>query len=173
MASAGVPIRSPLETAGGRGWNWDRVAVDGDPDAVQAVLGLLAVERRLAQVAQHEVNIGPARQDTHATAGAEQLCRDRLRAATVRSCLFPEGLRSCDPQGHRLAGDDVLQGAALLAGEHGGVDRLGELLGAQDSPPRPPPIVLWIVVVTTSRVGTGLGADRPRPGPRSERSTTR
>ena len=42
------------------------------------------------------------------------------------------------------------------------------------SPPRPPPIVLWIVVVTTSAYGTGLGCSPAATSPaKCAISTTR
>ena len=47
-------------TIGGRGSNGHGVAVDGDADLVQQVLGLLAVERGVAQVDQHQVHVGAA-----------------------------------------------------------------------------------------------------------------
>ena len=58
----------------------DGVAVDGDADVVQAVLGLLAVELGLAQVDEHEVDVGAAGEHVDAVAGAEQLLGDGLRA---------------------------------------------------------------------------------------------
>jgi len=56
---------------------------------------------------------------------------------------------------HRLAGDDVLQRAALLAREHGRVDLLRILLLAEDHAAAAVArrFVLWIVVVTTSASG--------------------
>src|SRR3546814_13651050 len=45
-----------------------RVAVDRDVDLVQQILGLLAVDDRVAQVYEHEVHVGPAR--AHRDAGA-------------------------------------------------------------------------------------------------------
>ena len=44
----------------------DRVAVDGDADLVEKVLTLLAVELRVAQVDEHEVDVGAAGEDADA-----------------------------------------------------------------------------------------------------------
>ena len=44
VASAGVPIRSPDDTAGGRGSNGTALRLTVIPTACQAILGLLAVE---------------------------------------------------------------------------------------------------------------------------------
>jgi hypothetical protein len=65
------------------------------------------------------------------------------------------GLR--DAQRDRLAGDDVHERPALLAGEDGRVELLRVLARLRIMPPRAPPSVLWIVVVTTSACGTGDG----------------
>ena len=77
VASAGVPTRRPDEIVGGRGSNGHRVAVDGDADLVQPVLGLLAVEVGLAQVGEHEVDVGAAGEHVHS--GGEQLVGERLQ----------------------------------------------------------------------------------------------
>ena len=55
-------------------------------------------------------------------------------------------------EAHGLGGDDVLQGAALGAGEYGGVDLLvnGRRRCREIRPPRGPRRVLWVVEVTTS-----------------------
>ncbi len=58
VASAGVPIRRPEVTIGGRGSNGHRVAVDGDADLVEQIFALLAVELTVAQVDEHQVDIG-------------------------------------------------------------------------------------------------------------------
>ena len=60
------------------------VAVHRDADLVQAVLGLLAVDRRVAQVDEHEVHVGAAGEHVDAgrrrVVGGEALGED-LRAA--------------------------------------------------------------------------------------------
>ena len=132
------------------------VAVDGDADVVQAVLGLLAVELGLAQVDEHEVHVGAAREQ-FTPLPAPQLLGHRLGARHGALLALLEDVGLGDLERDRLAGDDVLERAALLAREHGGVDLLGELLAARIKPARGPPSVLCIVDVTTSAYGTGLG----------------
>src|ERR1700759_5402612 len=64
--------------------------------------------------------------------GRQQLRSDRARARQSPLLALAEWLGRRDPQRYGLAGDDVLERAALLAREDGGVDSLGELLAAQD-----------------------------------------
>ena len=105
------------------------------------------------------MDIGAAGQHVDAVAGLEQLRRDRLGAGDGAPLALAEELALGDPQGDRLGGDDVLQRAALLAGEDGGVDLLRVApRGRGSAPPRGPPSVLWVVVVTTSApCATGFG----------------
>ena len=86
----------------------------------------------LAQVDEHQVHIGAARQDVHAVARAQQLLGDGLRAGHRALLALAEQLGARDLQRHRLARDHVLERAALLAREHGGVDLLRVLLAAED-----------------------------------------
>ncbi len=74
VASAGVPMRRPDVTIGGRGSNGTALRLTVMPDLVQEVLGLLAVERRVAQVDEHEVHVGAARE--HGDAGVGDVGRD-------------------------------------------------------------------------------------------------
>src|SRR4051794_40067066 len=110
----------------------DRVAVDRDPDLGQPVLGLLAVEIGLAQVHQDEVDVGTAGEHVDPVAGAEQGVRHRLGAGDRALLALAEGVGLGDAQRDRLAGDDVLERAALLAGEDGRVDLLGQLVATDD-----------------------------------------
>src|SRR3954468_17000940 len=87
VASAGVPIRRPLETIGGGGANGAAVRVMGVPLLVrappalpQAVLGLLAVQLGLAQVDEDQVHVGAAGEDADPRAGLQDLGRKRLCA---------------------------------------------------------------------------------------------
>src|SRR4051794_349845 len=109
-----------------------RVAVDGDPDLGQPVLGLLAVEVGLAEVDEDEVDVGAAGEHVDAVSGLQQRVAHRLGAGDGALLALAEGVGLGDAQRHRLAGDDVLERAALLAREHGRVDLLGQLLAAVD-----------------------------------------
>jgi hypothetical protein len=119
---------------GGRGVERHRVAVDRDPDLVEAVLGCWAVELGLAQVDQREVHVGAAREDRDPVARAHELGGDGLGAGDRAALALAEALAHRDAEGDGLRGDDVLERAALLAGEDRRVDLLGVLLLAQDDP---------------------------------------
>ena len=60
VASAGVPIRRPEVTIGGRGSNGTALRLTVMPIVVQPVLGLLAVQLGVPQVDQHQVHVGAA-----------------------------------------------------------------------------------------------------------------
>ena len=135
VASAGEPIRSPDETAGGRGSNGTALRLTVIPIESQPVLGLLAVEVGVTQVDEHQVHVGAAGQHRHAVrrrVAGQQFGRERPGAVQRALLALTERVGLRDPQRHRLAGDDVLQRPALLAGEHRGVDLLGVLLLAED-----------------------------------------
>ena len=140
----------------------DLVAVERDPRHVQRLLGHLARQVRVetAQVDQHEVIVCAARND------AETFSRQRRRQSSgvvhdLGRVLGEVGLRSL-VEGDRLGRDDVLERAALQAGEHGFVDRLAKARVERMQPPRGPRRVLWVVKVTMSENGTGLGWTRRR-----------
>ena len=106
------------------------VAVDRDADLVQHVLGLLAVELRVAQVGEHQVHVGAAGEHVDA-AGARvlggQAVGQDLRAADGALLAVAELLGRGELERGRLGGDHVHQRAALLAGEDVGVELLGQL----------------------------------------------
>src|SRR5581483_9170606 len=115
-----------------RDWSSDVCSSDLDTHLGEAILGLLAVERRLAQVTEDEMHVGTARQHAHTVARVQQLRGHRLRALDRPLLALAERLGGRDLQRHRLARDHVLERTALLAREDGRVDLLGQLLGAQD-----------------------------------------
>lgn len=130
VASAGVPIRRPEVVIGGRRVVRHGVAVDRDADLVQEVLGLLAVERRVDQVDQHQVHIGAAGEDPHAHLGHVGLVQplgEGARALQGAALAVGELGGRGVLERHGLARDHVLQRAALLTGEHRRVDLLGEV----------------------------------------------
>ena len=138
VASAGVPIRSPEETIGGRGSNGTALRFTVMPIRVQPVLALLAVQVGVPQVDQHQVHVGAAADHRDPGRGdvvGEQPLGDDLGA--LQRALLPLAERRLGRQleRHRLGGDHVLQRAALLAGEDRGVDLLGDAgVVGQDDP---------------------------------------
>ena len=115
-------------------------------------LGLLAGELGVegAQVDQHEVVVGAARHQAEALAGQRRRPAPRRCATIWRGVVRELGCGGLAER-HRLGRDDVLERAALQAGEHRLVDgrrRARPRLRMQ--PPRGPRSVLWVVKVTMS-----------------------
>src|SRR5207245_6148410 len=108
----------------------DRVAVDGDADLREAVLRLLAVEAVHAEIDEHKVDVGAAGE--YIEAALLKHLAEGLRVRDRLPLALPEEVARGDPQADRLGRDDVLEGAALLAGEDRLVDRMPELLLAED-----------------------------------------
>ena len=102
---------------------------------MQQILGLLAVERTVAQVDEREVHVGAAGEDGDALLGdigAVQTLGQQRRAEQGALLTFLEFGRRGDLESDGLGGDGVHQRSALLAGEHRGVELLGPLLLRQD-----------------------------------------
>ena len=102
----------------------DLVLVDGDPDLVEQVLGVLAGHAERHHVGEHQVVVGAARDEAGAAAG-QRLGENRCvldRPALIAPELVAEG----ELEGHRLARDDVHERPALDAGEDRLVDRRRE-----------------------------------------------
>ena len=104
----------------------DGILVGGDVHLVQTALQLLAGHAGLSQVDEHKVVVRAAghqiKTALHDGLGQHSGVFHDLLLIGLELGL--EGLA----QGHRLGGDDVLQGAALGAGEDGGVDALDDIL---------------------------------------------
>ncbi len=105
------------------------VAVHRDAHLVEEVLGLLAVDRRVAQVHEHEVHVGAAGDDVDARldgVGRGEALGDDARA--LEHALLPllELLAGSDLERDGLGGDDVHERPALLPGEHRRVELLRE-----------------------------------------------
>ena len=130
VVSAGVPMRRPGGVHRRALVEGDRVAVDGDPDLLEAVLGGLAVEPGRGQVDEHEVDVGAAGEDRDAA--LLQALGERLGVGDRLALAGAELLAGGDLQRDGLGGDRVHQRPALLAGEDRFVDRFRVLLAAED-----------------------------------------
>ena len=131
VASAGVPMRRPEVTIGGRGSHGTALRFTVMSNGVQRVLCLLAVELRVAEVGEHEVHVGAAREDVDARGLRDVIAvstlGDKLRAREGALLALLELVRGRELERGRLRGDHVHERAALLAGEHGGVELLVQL----------------------------------------------
>ena len=78
------------------------------------------------------MHVGAAGEHVDAVAGLQQLGRERAGALDGATLALGKQLTGGDLEGHSLGGDCVLERAALLAGEDGRIDLLGELLLAED-----------------------------------------
>ena len=118
-------------------------------DCIQAGFQLLAGALFLAQVHQHQVVVGAARHQLDAP-GLQLGCHGLGILHDLPGVLLEfrlEGFAEAD----RLACNDMLQRAALGAGEDGGVDPLGQnRVVGEDQTAAGARRVLWVVVVTTS-----------------------
>ncbi len=107
---------------------------------MQGVFGLLPVQFRVAQVHQDQVHVGAAVDHGDACRGdvvAEEPFGEQLRSLQDAFLAFLEFGGAGELESHGLGGDDMLQRAALLAGEHGAVDLAGVLfLGEDDAAAR-------------------------------------
>src|SRR5699024_11020235 len=106
------------------------VAVDRDPHLVQEVLRLLAVQLRVPQVHQHEVDVGAAGEDGDARVRAVLLgqpLREDPSALHRPLLALTELLGAGDLHGGGLGRDRVHERAALLPREDGGVELLEQL----------------------------------------------
>lgn len=106
-------MRTP-EAHHGRPWiERNCVAVHGDSDVMESVLGLLAVQFGLAQVHENEVDVGAARDHVDAcgccVVGQQSIGQD-LRAFEGALLPFPKVLFGSKFEGDGLAGDDVFEG---------------------------------------------------------------
>ena len=104
----------------------DGVLVDRDAHRVEQALGILARDvARRGEVNEQEVVVGPAGDEPQPA---------RLHAAPERLCVGKDGVGVGGKvrgerlaKGDGLAGDDVLERAALAAGEDRGVEPLGKV----------------------------------------------
>ena len=103
---------------------------------MQQILGNLPVQRRVAQVDQHQVDVGAAGDDmgTSSPRGLDEVLRHEAGSGQSAPDALAEGLGPGQLEGHRLACDHVRERAALLTWVDGGVDPLGEIAAADDRP---------------------------------------
>ena len=126
-ASAGVPIRTPELTIGGRGSKGTALRLTVMPTRCRRSSACLpsssearrSTSTRWTSVPPLTTPIPAARESSASRRSA------RMRAPSQRADLpVPERLAGGDLERHRLRRDHVLQGAALLAGEHRRVELL-------------------------------------------------
>ena len=132
-AAGGHRRRTQTDAAGHHGFLrivGDRVLVAGHVSEPQHALGLFAGDALGAQVNQHHMALGAARDDAqaapHQGLGHGGGVLDHLLLVDLE--LGRQGLFEC----HRLGADHVHQRAALDAGEDGAVDLLGDRVLHQD-----------------------------------------
>ena len=102
---------------------------------MQQVLCFLAVESVVAQVNEHQVNVGTAGGDRNAGVLhvlLQQAVRQDLRTLNGALLTVLERLRCGNLERGSLRRNHVHERAALLTGEHCGVNLLLQLLGAED-----------------------------------------
>ena len=119
-------MRRPEVTAGGRGSK-------GTALRLTVILGLLAVELRLDEVNEDQVDVGAAGDELDTSLlriVRTQTLRKNLRALKGAALTILELLGLRDLHGDSLRGNHMHEGAALLAGEHGRVELLAPLLAA-------------------------------------------
>ena len=161
VARAGVPMRRPDVTIGGRGSNGTALRFTVMPTSCSrssACLPSSSESRR--STSTRWTSVPPVSTVTPAAPRpSQQPVGEDLRAGEgpLAGARGTSG-SAASLKRHRLGRDHVLERAALLAGEHGRVDLLRELRRwHRMTPPRGPPSVLCVVVVTTWACGTGVG----------------
>ena len=120
MVTAGVPTRMPLVTKGFSG------SLGMVSHLVQPMLVFLAGEAEVPGVHQDQVVVRAAGHQPEAL--LHQLLRQDAGVGHHLQAVGPELRPQGLAQAHGLGGDDVLQRAALSAGEHGGVDLLVQVV---------------------------------------------
>ena len=127
----------------------DSVLIGGDVHAVQTCFQLLAGALLVTQVDEHQMVVGAAGHQLDAA--FLQSCGQSLGVLHDLAGILLELRLQRLAEADGLGGDDVLQRAALGAGEDGGIDPFGQhRVLVRIRPPRGPRRVLWVVVVTTS-----------------------
>ena len=142
----------------------DGVLVDGDVYLVQPVLILLAGEAEVPGVHQHQMVVRAAGDQPEAL--LDQALPPEPRRFCTTCCLVGLELRLQRlAQAHGLGGDDVLQRAALGAGEDGLVDLLVQLVVVGTGSCRPGDPAGSCGWWWSPRRHRGWGRDEPRRPP--------
>ncbi len=166
VVSAGVPIRRPEGFIGGRSSNGIALRLTVIPTSsrrLSAVLPSRPVEPR--STSTRWTSVPPV---STSTPPAIEPLGEGLRVGDRLALAGAELLRLSEAERHRLGGDHVHEGAALLPGEHGAVDVLLELLGAQDHPAARP--AEGLVDRRRDHVGVRAPGSDARPRRRGRRS---
>ena len=108
------------------------VAVDGDPDLGEALLGVLAAPLGPAKVDEQEMRVGPAGE--HVEPATLQRGREHVGIRPHCALVVAERLGGGDLEARRFGSDHMVERPALHAGEHRAIDRLSVLLATQDEP---------------------------------------
>ena len=167
VVSAGVPMRMPEVTIGGRSSNGIDVLVHRDAGAVQRVLAVLPGERPGREVDQHQVVVGAA-----AARGASPArCSASASAAAFVDDLLLAGLElglERSPKATALPAMTCISGPPWMPGKTAWSTVLRVARSrAQDQAGRAGRAASCAWWWSRSRRrGTGWGAGRRRPGPR-------
>ena len=161
MASAGVPMRRPEVTIGGRGSNGTALRFTVMPTSCSRSSACWPSSSRVAQVDEHQVHVGAAGEHGDARRGdvrrGEPLGEDRR--AVERALLAVLELLACAAtlNATALAAITCMSGPPCWPGKTAESIFLAYSSRLRMKPERGPPSVLCIVEETTSACGTGLG----------------
>jgi hypothetical protein len=163
MVAAGVPIRTPEATVGGRS-SKGTVPVRGDTDLGESLLGGLSRPPRRTKVDEEEMRVGPAGQHVQPTLLERLGQRVRIRAHLL--LVLPERLGRSDLETGRLRSDHVVQRPSLHPREHRAVEGPRVLfLAEHETGPRPGERLVrgrGDEVAVGNRVGMDPRGDEPR-----------
>ena len=130
IVAAGVPMRTPEATIGGRSSNGTVLRFTVSRHSSSRSCAARPGPLGRAQVELDEVGVGAAGEDVEAA--VDQARRERVGVRPDLALVVAERLGRRDPEARRLRGDRVHQRPALHAREDRAVERLRVLLGAED-----------------------------------------
>ena len=132
VASAGVPTRRPLVTIGGRGSNGTALRLTVMPMSCRRSSACWPSSSDSRRSTSTRCTSVPPVSTLTPWPAPSSSSATRLGARDGAALALAERLGRGDLERDRLAGDHVLERAALLAREDGRVDLLGVLLAAED-----------------------------------------